>query len=47
MVEYCEDAYHFDRPLQVAEPARFLLGHGHGDRMLAEVGYRVAEVIQE
>jgi len=34
-------------PLQVAEPARLLLGHGHGDRMLVEVGHRVAEVIQQ
>jgi len=33
--------------LQVAEPARLLLGHGHGDRVLAEVSHRVAEVVQE
>src|SRR5215467_6399909 len=33
--------------LQVAEPARFLLGHGHGDRMLAEVRHRVAEVVEQ
>ena len=33
--------------LQVAESAGFLLGHGHGDRVLAEVGYRVAEVVHE
>src|ERR1051325_2361468 len=32
---------------QVAESARLLLGHGYGHRVLAEVGDRVAEVIQQ
>ena len=31
---------------QVAEPARFLLGHGHRDRVLGEVGHGIAEVVQ-
>src|SRR5215469_16269357 len=33
--------------LQVAEPAGFFLGHGHGDRVLGEVGDRVAEVVEQ
>ncbi len=33
--------------LQVAEPARLLLGHGHGDRVLAEVGDGIAEVLEQ
>ena len=33
--------------LEVAEPAGFFPGHRHGDRVLAEMGHGVAEVVQE
>src|SRR5580704_3225406 len=32
---------------EVVEPAGFLLGHGHGDRMPAEMSHRIAEVVQQ
>ena len=35
------------KALHVAEPAGFLLGHRHGDRMAAEVRHGVADVVQE
>ena len=34
-------------PLQVAEPAGLLLRHGHGDRVLREVGHGVPEIIEQ
>src|SRR5215469_16716500 len=43
----CFQAWHRRSPLQVAEPARLLLGHGHGDWVFAEVGYGVADVAEQ